>query len=112
MQLRGAGRESEGCGVAASGESFVLGRGWGQQAGSDGKEHLGFIWRQQGAREDSRAGLVPVRCVHQVGHAGAECGSGWWGKLRGNSGLGLVASGGRARIRGRGCGDRGRASSD
>lgn len=116
MPLRGAGSESEGCAVAGSGVNFVVGRaklrGWGQQAGSDGVEHLGFVWRQRGAREDSRAGLVPARYVHQQGHAGAECGSGWRGKLGGNSALGFVASCGRARIRGQGCRDRGRASSD
>jgi len=58
MQLRGAGSESEGC--AGSGVNFVVGRakvrGWGQQVGSDGVEHLGFVWRQRGAREDSRSG--------------------------------------------------------
>ena len=104
MQLRGAGSESEGC--AGSGVNFVVGRakvrGWGQQVGSDGVEHLGFVWRQWGAREESISGLVPVRCVHQEGHAEAECACRWRGKLGGNSGLGFVASRGRARIRGQG----------
>ena len=30
-------------------------RGWGQQAGSDGVEHLGFVWRQWASTPDQDA---------------------------------------------------------